>query len=279
MKNNKDPFISQIIISFKRMSKKYQGYSWRRLAKRIGVSHAFLLYVIKGVRKFPAEKMDNLVEALELDDFAVKRLVDSYLETHFKLIEASSKVISKHMNLNELNSKIKEKSSTFEELPLNKINLFKPWFNAALLDLIETKDFKPHPKLVAQRLSITEKQAEDAFTFLKSEGLIEVGSDGVWRKSQQYVRVPSNAQAPAPAMKDFYNELFHKASAQMRKPYDEEEHKKRLILGVTCSVNSNKWESMKLKLTDQLFFNAETLAEGDCDQVYCLMTVAIPLSK
>lgn len=80
MKKNNDPFIMQMKASFERMAKKYIGYSWRRLAKKIGISHSFLLQIIKGTKKFPAERIDLLVEALELDEFSKSRILNSYLE-------------------------------------------------------------------------------------------------------------------------------------------------------------------------------------------------------
>lgn len=277
MKKLNDPFIALIKTSFSRMEKKYPGYSWRRLSKKIGISHVFLLQILKGIRKFPSERLDNLISALEMDDYSINQLVQAYLEGYLKSIQESSHAISNYINQNKNVGQSHLYQTIFDELPLNKINIFKPWYNAALFDLIETKDFQPNSKWIAHRLSITEQQADMAFSFLKGEKLIELNSDGIWCKSQKKVRIPSSK--PAPIMNEFYNDMFYRSSALMRKPYKEEDYQKRLILGLTCSINTENWKPVKLKLAEQLLLNAEELSDGNCDEVYYLMTMAIPLSK
>lgn len=277
MKSVNDPFISLIKASFSRMELKHSGYSWRRLAKKIGISHVFLLQILKGSRKFPSERLDSLISALEMDDYSINQLVQVYLQSHLKSIQESSQAISNYINQNKSVGQNQFNQTIFDELPLNKINIFKPWYNAALFDLIETEEFQPNNKWIAHRLSITEQQADVAFSFLKSENLIEINSEGIWCKSQKKVRIPSSK--PAPIMNEFYNDMFYRASALMRKPYHEEDYQKRLILGLTCSINTANWKPIKSKLAEQLLTNAETLSEGNCDEVYYLMTMAIPLSK
>lgn len=277
MKRVNDSFISLIKTSFSRMEKKHTGYSWRRLAKKIGMSHVFLLQILKGSRKFPAERLDNLITALEMDDYSINQLAQAYLDSHLKAIQKSSKAISNFINQNKNVGQSYFNQTIFDELPLNKINIFKPWYHAALFDLIETSEFQQNFKWIAHRLSITEQQAEAAFSFLKSENLIELNSDGIWCKSQKKVRIPSSK--PTPIMNEFYNDMFYRAGALMRKPYNEEDYQKRLILGLTCSINTANWKSIKSKLADQLMSNAEALSDGNCDEVYYLMTMAIPLSK
>ena len=100
MKKLNDPFISLIKTSFSRMEKKYPGYSWRRLSKKIGISHVFLFQILKGTRKFPSERLDNLISALEMDDYSINKLVQAYLEDYLKSVQESSHAISNYFNQN-----------------------------------------------------------------------------------------------------------------------------------------------------------------------------------
>lgn len=277
MTKTNDAFIALIKTSFSRMEKKHPGYSWRRLSKKIGISHVFLLQILKGTRKFPPERLDNLISALEMDDYSINKIVRSYLDGYLKSIKESSKAISNYLNQNKKDEHSQLNQTLYDELPLNNVNIFKPWYNAALFDLIETKEFQPKTKWIAHRLSITEQQADMAFSFLKDEKLIELNQEGIWSKSQKKVRIPSSKSVPS--MNDFYNDMFYRSSALMRKPFKEEDYQKRLILGLTCSVNTENWKPVKFKLEEQLLVNAKELSDGNCDEVYYLMTMAIPLSK
>ncbi len=55
--------------------------------------------------------------------------------------------------------------------------------------------------------------------------------------------------------------------------------KGRLIQGITTSANLSNLEKVKLQLESQLYQAAEDLSEGECTDIYYLMSIAIPLTK
>lgn len=276
-----DPFLAQIRVSFDRKKRTNHRFSWRQLAARIGVSHVFLAQVMKGHRNFPLDKVDKLIAALDLDTRAERKLLESIVKSRLGELASSSKALARYLRT-EGGARAAPSmggAEVFDEFVSEKSGypLFHPWYHAAILDLVETSDFKEDPVWIASRLAIAPFQAAEAWSLAVQHGLVKRLKSGEWRKVKTKIR--NSARGSTAMMRNFYGEMLLRTNAVMKNRVSQEDFERRLVIGATCSANASAWPAVKAKMEDQLFSCAVDLAEGDCDEVYCLMSIALPLSK
>ncbi|MGZ3768533.1 MAG: TIGR02147 family protein [Bdellovibrio sp.] len=273
------PFLRQVQIAFNRKKRQNYRFSWRQLALKLEVSNAFLSQIMKGKRKIPIDKLDSLINALEMDEFAERRLFYAYFRELDAEISTKSLKAAKYIKeRNQHQPADKTFIEPFDEIPSegSHFPMFEPWYHAAILDLAETEDFRPDPYWISKRLAIQPHQAEQALSLALQHGFLKQVGDKI-TKSKKTIR--NSAKSSSKMMRSFYSEMLTKTQVIMNRKTSLEDFQERLIMGVTCSANSKIWPQIKAQMTDQLFSNAVQLASGDCQQVYCLATIAIPLSK
>lgn len=270
--NNK--FVDQLRASIQRKQKKNPNYSLRKMAQDIGLSHSFLSQVLSGKKQYPMERLDDLVETLELDDFALRRFIESIIETQMLEWKTKSKTLNRY--LKQEFSKSSSSVRVYNELPFSKMTLINPWYNMAVLDLVSSEDFKLSYSWLAERLQISSAQAQSAWSFLKENNFIEE-VNGRWQKSERYLRLP--VLKSSEPIRQHYLQILSKIEDQLKNKTNELELSKRLIVGASCTANPQKLSEVKQYLEDSLYVAAEELAEGDCKEVYYLLVSAIPLTK
>lgn len=275
-----DPFLKQIKIAFARKKRDNHRYSWRQLAAKIGVSHVFLAQIMRGARNFPLDKIDRLIVALELDGQAERKLLASIVKSRLAEMAASSGALARFLkNEGKVQALQTNNQAAFDEFASegSPYPLFHPWYHAAILDLVETADFKSDPVWIASRLAIAPYQAADAWALAVKNGLVKESKSGQWSKVEKKIR--NCARGSTAMMRSFYGEMLLRTNAIMKNRFSQEDFDRRQVMGVTCSANTSSLPAIKAKMEDQLFATAVELADGNCDEVYCLMSIAIPLTK
>lgn len=265
--------VTQLKISIKRKQKKNPQYSLRLLARRIGLSSSFLSQVLSGKKNFPIERLDSLVQELELDEFAQGRMFDAIVDAQRQQWSEQSETMAKLIGT-AFPSK-KKKVRVYNEVPSSKMNLLNPWYNAALLDLISSEDFQVDFSWMARRLGITPQQAHAAWSFLKDNQFI-IEHEGRWKKDEQYLRIPvKNSSA---SLREHYREILAKIDQQLKTKTSPSDVKRRLIIGASCTANLKKFDDVCQYLEESLYLAAEELSEDPCQEVFYLMVSAIPLT-
>ncbi|MGZ3826991.1 MAG: TIGR02147 family protein [Bdellovibrio sp.] len=267
-------FVEQLRASIQRKQKKNPNYSIRKLAQDIDLSHSFISQVLSGKKQFPMERLDDLVKALELDEFALRRFVESIVETQMQEWKTKSKTLDKYLKQDF--SKTSSSVRVYNELPLSKMTLINPWYNMAVLDLVVSEDFRVNYKWLAERLQISTAQAQSAWSFLKENKFVEE-KDGRWKKSEQYLRLP--VLKSSEPIRQHYLQVLDRIEDQLKNKSSESDLGRRLIVGATCTANQQKLSEVKQYLEDSLYVAAEELAEGPCTDVYYLLVSAIPLTR
>lgn len=266
-------FTSQLLASIHRKQKKNPKFSLRLMAKNLGLSHSFLSQVLSGKKQFPIDRIDSLIEVLELDDFAKRRLLENIIDSQIDDWKSKSKYLGDHLEL--AIQKTKPSVRVYEEIPPSKMSLINPWYNMALLDLVESHDFQVNYPWISTRLHISPFQAQAAWTFLVDNKFV-VQENEQWKKTDLYLRMPVTRSSEP--IRQHYLQILQKVEDQLKRKVTDEDLKRRLIIGATCTTNPAKLEEVKQYLEDTLYIAAEELAEGTCSEVYHILLSAIPLT-
>lgn len=129
-----------------------ERYSVRAFAKSIGLAPSTLSELLNGKRKLSKALRDRIGKALEMDGEQVKAFK---VKVHGNSLAAD------------------QKDPNYETLALDSFYLVSQWYHYGILQLLKTKAFKNCPMWIADRLGISEEEADTALSRLKRIGIVE----------------------------------------------------------------------------------------------------------
>jgi len=234
---------------FEKLRKQNKAFSLRSLAMKLEVSHSFLSRVFSGKAKVPYALLDKLIEALK---------VDSIDATNLKLFfEKDTAVLSQALG--------QQNTVDYETFPESHIKIMRKWWNMAILDLLTCDIDTPFTiDNLHLFLPVPAIEIKDSVNELIILGLIKI-ENNLLKKGSTKVRFP--ARGPNEYTRAFYLQTLSLAAAELNKT-SQEDYQNRSILGFTCAVNRKNIPLAKQKLAAALRNCAETLANGDCDDVF-----------
>jgi len=212
------------------------SYSLRALARKLGVSHTYLVLIMKGKRKISSKLAVRLGEAMGIDHKAL-RSTDRSTKT----------------------------SRDYQLLELDQFRLISEWFHIALLDFVAVKGFRQDIDWIADRLKITPRQAKDATERLLRLGLLEETQDGRWIKPKKLLKIPTKASHAA--IRNFHRAMIEKSLLALEDP---NEFSKRSITGTTMSINPARIAQAKDKIAKFEKELLRFLTIGECTELYQL---------
>jgi uncharacterized protein (TIGR02147 family) len=281
IKKQKVTFIDIIKTAGDRLDLPYKKFTWHSLAKKLKISKSYLSQILSGKKNFPADRLDLLIEMLELDELGRHNLLTAFVEEELQRIQVESKYCKQYFERTGFTNEIQ--NNHLAELNVEAMDLFDHWYHTALLDLVQTVNFKLDFKWIATRLNISVTLAEMSWNFLLNKGYVVKAQSNKWEKVQAKFRMV-DGDKPRPSEKEiiktrlrYYSQMMEKAKAQILE--GSASKNQRLIQGLTCSINQSKLPTAKVELEKALYSAAEDLTEGECSEVYYLMTMAIPLTS
>lgn len=271
-------YLKKLTIKLNRKQKKF---TWAQLASHLKISKSYLSQILKGAKNFPVDQLDDLIDYLDLDHLSKHDLIQCYINDELSKLKKSSKYVSKYMTM-ENSITQRTKPNSISAINSQALELFDRWYYTAILDLISTKHFQFNFDWIAKKLNLNKIIVEIAWNFLHTKGYIEKQKDNVWVKTNKKFRYIAgdnkiNEKELTRTCYNYYSQYMEIAKAQILSGTSTK--KDRLIQGVTCSANLAKFEKVKLQLENNLYQAAENLSEGDCTEIYYLLTLAIPLTK
>lgn len=264
MKNNR----SHIVIkkAFARLQRSNPKFSIRALALKIGVSHVFMMKLLKGEASIPDKKIGLLIKVLALDDLAKSELKEAIL---YDTVKDKLKAFS------HITDKKKLAADSFEEYPSKYLSVLKDWYNLPILDLLTCKISPKNPWEISKILGIKEHEVLLSLELMKDMGLASYRA-GEWKKTNANIRFPMNI--PTEITKNYYKSILNKASEELNHS-NVDRYAKRSITNLSIAVNPEKIQAAKEKLQACLYDIAKEMSEGDCQEVYFLTTCLYPLTK
>lgn len=146
---------------------KNPSFSIRALAKKLGLQPSATNEILKGERRISHKIAEKIADRLLLDPTERMNLLKDFPE---KLPRKSKYKEGKATDLNQM------------KLSTQQFELISDWSHYAILNLIETRNFKQRPEEIAERLGLTVKKVEECLETLLKLNLVQY-EDGILRRT------------------------------------------------------------------------------------------------
>lgn len=253
--------VAEILQRAWRRKKSHQpNYSLRALARDLGVSAPFVSAVMKGKRPPPKDRLEKLFVFLELDVHERRQLLESLV-----FAGAPSQALPTPPPKKGLRAR-KEIGA--------EMGLLQSWKNLAVLEgLTLDPPWNEVPSLRA-RLRLTEQEMRAILKTLHSLGLAEE-EQGQWRKKDELLYFSGGRSRQE--VREFHDSLIQKAREELKKA-DQKDYNRRLISGVTLTLNPRQLEALKARLLAFLDELSQEAGSGPCSEVYQCNVQLFPLT-
>lgn len=244
-----------------RLQQTNKAISLRSLAARLDLSPSYLSKVFRGERRLPLKQVGRLAKLLRLDHHEtaeLQRCVLGELET-VKMgtgIRTQSGALAPEGNV----------PRKFRSLSEPDYWLLEKWYHVPLLNLATVKDFVPEKNWIAGRLGISPREAESSLDRLLRDGYLLRDEDGTISRSQLQVRFPTTRSHER--LRAFHRNMIARAADLLVRPPTEEEFAERLLSGLSLAGDPRQLASAKLIIEEALYRAAETLASGECTEIF-----------
>lgn len=207
-------------------------YSQRGFARSLGLSPGELSEILRCKRKMGLKAALKVSRAMGLNPAETKHLL------HLAQVEKS-----REWNI--------ETRLTVEAAPLNAssidddvFHLVSEWFYFAVLNLVDTADFRWNSIYIAKRLGITRTQAKTAMERLLRLKLVRKNESGRFIGTNEMLF--STAGVPSEAIRQYHKQLLKKASDALEfQPVQE-----RDISGIGFAVDPKELDAIRREILE-----------------------------
>jgi uncharacterized protein (TIGR02147 family) len=238
---------------FARRSLTHRTYSLRAFARDIGVAPARLSEVLNGKKGLSRDAAAKIAPRIGLKESETAIFCDMVESQHAraKITRDSAK------------SRLGVVEATVHTIQLDAFQLISEWHHFAILQLIETKDFKNSYGWISERLGISQAQAKAATERLKRMGLV-VEKAGKLRTLKDFVATPD---VPSAAIRENHKQIRAKALQALESQTIDE----RDFSSVQMPIDTKDIVKAKKRIREfRRKFCSEFSAAKNKDAVYCL---------
>jgi uncharacterized protein (TIGR02147 family) len=139
------------------------NYSLRAFARDLGVDSSFLSKLLNGKRSMTARTIMSLAPRLALPEAEVQNFIQKANGRRRRYSVGGQDV------------------QVYQEIEDHKYLQQLEWFHLAILEMVDIKNFQANATWIAERLSISPDQAQQALDALMSHGVLAQGEDGLWK--------------------------------------------------------------------------------------------------
>jgi uncharacterized protein (TIGR02147 family) len=246
------------------------SYSTRAFARDLGISQSLVSLILHGKRNVTLKQALKFAEVLEIDGATAESLIKSAA-----IASARDRTARQYL---EARLEAKRTSAPDDEtvsIQVDRFRVISQWYHLPILDLISTKDFIADARFVAERLGITELQANDAIERLIRLGLLEI-KDGKWAKTHAKIFVPTDRSHEA--VRGFHRQMIGKALDELQDT-SVEAFSEREISGTTMSIDPARLPELKKTLARLQRKFSDIATKGEASQVYQLNIQFFNLTK
>ncbi|MGE3609700.1 MAG: TIGR02147 family protein [Bacteriovoracaceae bacterium] len=235
--------LQKVLITYLDEAKKRNSsFGLRALARRVDLSPGALSEIMSGKRRVSPDVTKKILDRLLVNPVEVQSIFESHEEEVSPI-----------------------------QLSLDQYQVLAEWQYLAILNLIETKNFKNDPKYIARRLGLGLDVVKTALERLFRLEMIEE-SRGKLKRTQ--VRYKTSEDLQNLAIRKFHTNALHKAEeALLNVPVDERE-----FTAMILPADPKKLKQVKEKIRR---FREKLLKEfeGDETEVFQVSIQVFPLTK
>lgn len=247
-----------------RRRRRNQSYSLRAFARDLELSVSHLSEVISGERGLSGKSAAKIADKLKL------RPAEQSYWFDLVLVETARNIQTRELAKERLKST--RNLQSLKKIKTEQFQVISEWYHLALLELINLKDFQPRIDWIAEKLSITEKQADAAITRLQSVGLLKVKGDK-WEGNDSIAEIFS--EVPSRAIRSFHKKIIENSIYALQHGSMEDREIQSMLVAIPKNHVTEFRNDMKKFLVD--FW--EKIKDEPKDSVYALSIQLCPVTK
>lgn len=233
------------------------AYSLRAFARDLGISAPRLSQVLSKKQGLSLEAAESIVAKLRLNEQEKNWFYNSVGALH-------ARGFKERKDFKEKVQQYKDEAKVFSELQLEYFKVISDWYHFAILELTYLKDFKNDVKWMAEMLSISEEDVQEAIDRMKALDLI-VEEKG--KLIDVFKFLATGNDVPSISLKKFNTQLMKKA---MEALYEQDVNEREISSNI-MSVRKEDLPVFKEKLRKfRREFDHEVGMQKGKDAVYCL---------
>jgi uncharacterized protein (TIGR02147 family) len=148
-------------------------FSLRYFAKQANFpSHGLLNYLMEGKRNLSKKTLDKLASALRLNKEQAQYFENLVFFNQARAIEEKTFYYERLLRA--------PAKSSFRKLETTQLQIFRRWYNIAIREMLNLKDFRNNPNWISDRLSpkVEHYEVQESLDMLLSQGLIKKTANG-----------------------------------------------------------------------------------------------------
>jgi uncharacterized protein (TIGR02147 family) len=250
-----------LLKEFSQRRSRNPNYSLRAFARDLGMPASKLSQNLRGLCGISVAKAESIAVKIQmpLED---KQIFLALVEAaHARSQIARDQAAQKLQRLN---------ARELDELEADKFATVRDWYHLAILELMETKNFRPDIQWIAGRLELAEEIVRQALGRLVDCGLLTLSQEG-WKSDRKHFAVSGGI--PSGTVREHHRQIIAKASAALETvPLESRE-----VSSQTFAVAQSLLPELKQLIRDFHRQVAKLSDQGSKDDVYALSIQLFPL--
>jgi uncharacterized protein (TIGR02147 family) len=237
---------------------KNASFSNRAFAKKLGLQPSATNEILKGKRRVSYELAEKIADKLLLDPTERMNLLKDFPQ---KLTRKSKYKDGKDAELSQLKMRTQE------------FDLMSDWAHYAILNLIETANFKSDVVSIAERLVLTEKKVTECLKTLTALNLISKDESGEIKRTYQQTNTTDDVL-------NLSIQKMHISDMEIAKEkLTEVDVTLRDFTSYTLAFDINKMAQVKVLIREFQDAVDDLMKDGTPTEVYKMNSYIYPLTK
>lgn len=249
---------------FERRRARNKYYSLRSFARDLEIPAPKLSEYLNGKRRMAKQRIEQVGKKLGLESRALDTLICAE-EAHYGRSARSRE--SAKRNLQTMTK------SKWRQIELDMFSFVRDWYHMAILELMETADFKPDVAWVAKRLGLSKGQAVAAIDRMEQMGLIEKTPKKWIQKDPD---LETTVDIPNSSIAEFHRQILDQA----QKKLDQIRVERREYCSMVMAFDESQLPELKKHIRQFQSVVADLCRKGkNKKSVYAFNVQLFPLSR
>lgn len=265
----KNPISEILKQNFNKRKRASPGFSARAMAKKMGISQAYVSQILNGARMLPPEMLNPFCDILDIDAERKELLSIAILEK-----QGWSKKPSKSLRHSDIS--LKAHTANWVAAPVKDLSLLDDWHALAVLETTQLEDYDGSVDFLQKRLGFGRAQVDSLVKTLSTRGFLKM-VDGKLVKKNSLLEMQSGKTKKSIA--NYHKAVMKKAQSLMDEANSDEDLLRRLITSGIFTCSREQVDYVRAKLAEVLREIIVESANGKAEEVYQLGLQFFPVTK